>query len=753
MITLIRSFLHWMNWTNLIRQVALLVFVIQFVRWFEHYWAAETADLVYISLGIVFAVELLLFNLRLWLRMLLQFIGVLVAHLFVVDWQPQPLRWDSIQAVLDSLLAVVMPFHPYVWFALSVWLIYVTLSKLLHTREQVFFTMVLSVIVLAIADSYTSIYLWDETAYVVVSGLILMVNRHFDEFRRKHPHTWTYITEYPWGITFTAGVLIAFIGLMSVIAPNVRPLLVDPYTAWHQLQGRSVNFSVKEDTQTAIASLSMNDGTSSSGYGRDDSQLGGGFNYNFDPVFQVTTPVRSYWRGESKSIYTGEGWLGSQELPEISMYQVGDIIEPEIKLEDSVPVQQFTQRVTWIDEESPTKIFGAYPIVTIDSLNGLADNTEDYFGKNMKNGAVQLLSSNTPIQSYTVTSAVPAASERELRDVPAAVIEDSMREYVQLPNTLPDRVYDLVDTITADYETPYEQVKAIETYLRNNYLYTNTPDESKGTSLDFVDRFLFEIGEGYCDFFSTAMAVMVRTMDIPARWVKGYTAGAMDERSSEMMEQYYASSGQTAPNVDLTYVVRNADAHSWVEVYFEGYGWIMFEPTAGFTAPVFNVAEEDPEANTDTVVQPETSTVSTDTDRAFPGYVWALIIAVSVLAAGVLVWMLRRWIVDRIGNLKRWMIRRGLIRSPVTPNEQIISEFNRLLRYVQRKGLVREDHQTVREVVQTWGKQYRSVDEAWKHVLYGFELAKYSKRQFTEEEVLQYQTKLRELKQYFKEIA
>ncbi|MBM9834622.1 transglutaminase domain-containing protein, partial [Enterococcus faecalis] len=79
---------------------------------------------------------------------------------------------------------------------------------------------------------------------------------------------------------------------------------------------------------------------------------------------------------------------------------------------------------------------------------------------------------------------------------------------------------------------------------------------------DYVDQFLFESQVGYCDNFSTAMVVLLRSLEIPARWAKGFSPGS-----------------PATENGITTYTVRNLNAHSWVEVYFDGYGWVPFEPT------------------------------------------------------------------------------------------------------------------------------------------------------------------------------
>ena len=82
---------------------------------------------------------------------------------------------------------------------------------------------------------------------------------------------------------------------------------------------------------------------------------------------------------------------------------------------------------------------------------------------------------------------------------------------------------------------------------------------------DPLEYFLFEIQRGYCDYYASAMAVMLRSLGIPARTVSGYAEGLYDEESG-------------------IYVITERDAHTWVEVYFPGYGWIEFEPTAGESA-------------------------------------------------------------------------------------------------------------------------------------------------------------------------
>ncbi len=108
---------------------------------------------------------------------------------------------------------------------------------------------------------------------------------------------------------------------------------------------------------------------------------------------------------------------------------------------------------------------------------------------------------------------------------------------------------------------PYDMASAIEAYLRNSNNFTYSLDAATPAGQDPIEWFLFHSKTGYCEFFATAMGDMLRSLGIPTRLVNGFGPGNFD-----------TGLGQ--------YVVRGEDAHTWVEVYFPGYGWIPFEPTA-----------------------------------------------------------------------------------------------------------------------------------------------------------------------------
>jgi hypothetical protein len=124
--------------------------------------------------------------------------------------------------------------------------------------------------------------------------------------------------------------------------------------------------------------------------------------------------------------------------------------------------------------------------------------------------------------------------------------------------TFDPRVRALAEQITAKSSTPAEKAASIENYLRLHYGYTlQLP---KTMPRDPIANFLFERRQGHCEYFASSMAIMLRTIGIPSRVVNGFSGGEFNEITSE-------------------YVVRASDAHSWVEAYLPGEGWVEFDPT------------------------------------------------------------------------------------------------------------------------------------------------------------------------------
>ncbi|PLT47698.1 Transglutaminase-like enzyme, putative cysteine protease [Paenibacillus pasadenensis] len=164
----------------------------------------------------------------------------------------------------------------------------------------------------------------------------------------------------------------------------------------------------------------------------------------------------------------------------------------------------------------------------------------------------------------------------------ALQLELELKAALQLPASLPQRVKELAASATAGQADRYGQVVAVSDYLKAHYRYSLTETEAPAPGQDLVDQFLFERKLGYCVHFSTAMAVMLRSVGIPARWVKGFAPGE-ETASGKAPAEVRAALGSAAAGAGGdVYRVSGLDAHAWVEVYFPGVGWVAFDPTPGY---------------------------------------------------------------------------------------------------------------------------------------------------------------------------
>jgi hypothetical protein len=148
----------------------------------------------------------------------------------------------------------------------------------------------------------------------------------------------------------------------------------------------------------------------------------------------------------------------------------------------------------------------------------------------------------------------PLVRESTSRDYPARVLN----LYLALPSLDP-RIPELAQRIAAPAgSSNYARARAIESYLKNNLGYTlELPGSREG---DPLSHFLFVRRKGHCEYFASSMTVMLRTLRIPARVVNGFRGGEYNDLTG-------------------SYIVRERDAHSWVEAYFPEYGWVTFDPT------------------------------------------------------------------------------------------------------------------------------------------------------------------------------
>lgn len=255
-----------------------------------------------------------------------------------------------------------------------------------------------------------------------------------------------------------------------------------------------------------------------------------------------SAPPRYYWRSTTYDRYTGRGWAtgGLESLK----YEAGDRA-----LDPVPPYQRVVSEQVQFAGDLGGLVYVGGALVSLDHDYTVAWRPDqDAFG------------AETEAASYQALAAAPTASEDQLRQAGTAYPSWVRNRYLDLPDDVPDRVLSLARDITATEPTPYDRARAIEKYLRNNFAYTlDLP--APPPRRDLVDYFLFDLKRGYCDYYASGMVVLARAAGVPARLVVGYASGTYDVAKGR-------------------YLVTEADAHSWVEVYFPRYGWIEFEPTA-----------------------------------------------------------------------------------------------------------------------------------------------------------------------------
>ena len=195
-------------------------------------------------------------------------------------------------------------------------------------------------------------------------------------------------------------------------------------------------------------------------------------------------------------------------------------------------------------------------------------------------------------EPYIVKSIMPYIDVAKLKQSKAHFMgADDFRLYTDLYGGVPERVMSLAQKITNRQSNNYDKAKAVEKYLRQNYKYTLKPPKLPSKA-EFTDHFLFEGKEGYCTYFATSMSVLLRAAGIPCRYVEGFISRYDGANERE---------------------VRGTNAHAWVEVYFDDYGWVTFEPTPQYPEVEILKPQNETEAiNTDVVKD----TIMSDMDIA-----------------------------------------------------------------------------------------------------------------------------------------
>jgi protein-glutamine gamma-glutamyltransferase len=256
------------------------------------------------------------------------------------------------------------------------------------------------------------------------------------------------------------------------------------------------------------------------------------------------------WRGVALSIFDGKTWRNPQKQVVVPRLPDGHFLLADS--ENMAPRRASSHSIHYrvLLEPLGTNIFFLAP--RAESLQG-----NYHMVASDEGGAVYELDRDHPLSLYEADSNIARATAIELRSAPPDLPPEHWRRYLQLP-PLDQRIAELAQRITANAPTNYDKAAAIEYYLNTNYGYTLQLGNS--AVRDPLVNFLFERKQGHCEYFASAMAIMLRTLGIPSRVVNGFRTGEFNDVNSQ-------------------YLVRARNAHSWVEVYFSGFGWVSFDPT------------------------------------------------------------------------------------------------------------------------------------------------------------------------------
>lgn len=434
------------------------------------------------------------------------------------------------------------------------------------------------------------------------------------------------------------------------------------------------------------------------GYVEDDSRLGGSFEEDDTPVLDMWAAHNQYLRVDTKYIYTGVGWERKPGDIYVRSFDYGDHIPLSIKAgsakeRDTMMIQMHKKY------EFVVQPYGLRKIDQNDDANN-----RFYIELDTEKIRPTIDENRMTLSDYELNYSPPNYKLSELEKTSMKdlkTLDDDFNQYLQLPRNLPARIKKLTNEIVKDEKSVYDKATAIESYFSyNGFRYSRTDVGYPNDGQDYVDNFLFNTKVGYCDNFSTAMVVMLRTQGIPARWVKGFAEGDVVEQQDGIVHT----------------AVTNNNAHSWVEAYMPGVGWMQFEPTIGFAGfeqvvddtksdtTDTNAEDDAQEAEAEEPERPEQeeqvqedqpqeneaqATTKTETNW------WPWLVAGILLAIAMIIWLTR----------KKWMPRIVTARYASKSEVSIEDAYDDLMRVLEMNGLKRQQGETLMQFASRVDKQ------------------------------------------------
>lgn len=327
-----------------------------------------------------------------------------------------------------------------------------------------------------------------------------------------------------------------------------------------------------QDSWTRLFSSLRTYGTGTNDTYSDSMVLGGPRSVGNGLIMDIRTsrPLPFvYWQGVIYDTYDGRGgWSNNSDETVMHFPDEGTLDVPFSAARDVI-----TQTVVNYIPNSST-LYGAPEIVGSDKQMAL---DMDEGGDNVP-PQINWIRSRFVLRqgdSYSVISRVSMADQQSLRTAPTDYPAWVLDRYLQVPDAITEQTTRLAAELTAPYDNAFDKTIAVRNFLREELAY-NDQIAAPPDDVEPVHYTLFVSQEAYCTYYASSMVMMLRSQGIPARIVNGYARGEYIEDAD-------------------VYRVRASNAHTWVEVYFPGYGWIQFEPTAAI--PVVDRPEEAPSGN------------------------------------------------------------------------------------------------------------------------------------------------------------
>jgi transglutaminase-like putative cysteine protease len=275
-------------------------------------------------------------------------------------------------------------------------------------------------------------------------------------------------------------------------------------------------------------------------------------------LFKVQTSDPQYWQLYVLDEFDGEEWRSSDpDGTGGGQIEGGQIVNAGPPPPDSETKSSYTFTIlSGFDSghvlPMPEQIIP--PANLIDTAGDLGDVTWDpYLEQAFVEGGLDAG------LKYTFRTRIVVPTAEELDQVKNLAPAQYGR-WAELPADLDPRIKEIANDWTQGEDSDYDKVLAIQQHFHSNG-FTYSIDVDVADDADALLTFLTQTKTGFCQQYATAMAVLVRELGLPARIAVGYQAGTLQD--------------------DGSYLVQSTDAHAWVEVFFEGYGWLPFEPTPG----------------------------------------------------------------------------------------------------------------------------------------------------------------------------